>query len=122
MLLSRDFVGYMANELVKRLVANKMVEAGKPAALAERLDYLIDHPELWPEMGRKGRAYVEEHYDIRKLNRQLVAIYEQAIELYQAGAARIEFGTPHGLSEQEGMRLLGAGVLPVLRSSGVLRY
>src|SRR5438552_18854397 len=33
MLLSRDFVGYMANEMVKRLVADKVLEAGKPAVL-----------------------------------------------------------------------------------------
>jgi Protein of unknown function (DUF507) len=37
MLLSRDFVGYMANEVVKRLIANKMIEAGNPAALGERI-------------------------------------------------------------------------------------
>ncbi len=47
-------------------------------------------------------------------------VAEQAIELYQAGAARIEFGTPHGLSEEEGLRLLGEGVLPALKSSGAL--
>jgi len=45
-------------------------------ALAERLEYLIEHPELWPEMGRAGRRFVEEHYDIKKLNRRLVEIYE----------------------------------------------
>lgn len=37
MLLSRDFVGYMANEVVKRLIANNMIEAGNPAALGERI-------------------------------------------------------------------------------------
>jgi len=37
MLLSRDYVGYMAGEVAKRLVANKMIEPGNPAALAERL-------------------------------------------------------------------------------------
>lgn len=37
MLLSRDFVGYMANEVVKRLIANKMIEAVNPAALGERI-------------------------------------------------------------------------------------
>jgi len=37
MLLSGDFVGYMANEVVKRLIANKMIEAGNPAALGERI-------------------------------------------------------------------------------------
>jgi len=45
-------------------------------ALAEKLQYLIEHPELWPDMGRAGREFVEEHYDIKKLNRRLVEIYE----------------------------------------------
>jgi colanic acid/amylovoran biosynthesis glycosyltransferase len=44
-------------------------------ALADRLQYLVEHPELWPEMGRCGRKLVEEKYDIKKLNSQLVQIY-----------------------------------------------
>jgi 5,10-methylenetetrahydromethanopterin reductase len=36
----------------------------------------------------------------------------QAQALFAAGATRIEFGTPHGLSEESGMRLLGEMVLP----------
>jgi 5,10-methylenetetrahydromethanopterin reductase len=47
-------------------------------------------------------------------------VAEQAIELYAAGATRIEFGTPHGLTEEQGLRLLGQGVLPALRASGAL--
>ena len=43
--------------------------------LVEKLDYLINHPEIWAEMGRAGRKYVEENYDIKKLNRRLVKIY-----------------------------------------------
>jgi hypothetical protein len=37
MLLSRDFVGHMAGELTKRLLANKMIETDKPAAVTERI-------------------------------------------------------------------------------------
>jgi colanic acid/amylovoran biosynthesis glycosyltransferase len=48
-------------------------------ALAEKLEYLIDHPERWPEMGRAGRKFVEEKYDITRLNRQLVDIYTQCL-------------------------------------------
>lgn len=44
-------------------------------ALTERLQYLVEHPELWPEMGRCGRRLVEKKYDIKKLNSQLVHIY-----------------------------------------------
>jgi 5,10-methylenetetrahydromethanopterin reductase len=38
----------------------------------------------------------------------------QAEALFAAGAGRVEFGTPHGLSEEEGIRLLGEAVLPAL--------
>ncbi len=48
-------------------------------ALADRLDYLIKHPEIWLEMGRRGRNFVEEKYDIKKLNQQLVEIYQNLI-------------------------------------------
>ena len=34
MLLSRDYVGYMADEVVKRLLAAKMIEAPSAAMLA----------------------------------------------------------------------------------------
>lgn len=33
-------------------------------------------------------------------------VAEQTRALFDAGAARVEFGTPHGFSEEEGMRLL----------------
>lgn len=49
-------------------------------ALAEKLIYLIEHPEIWPEMGRAGRAYVEANYDINKLNDRLVEIYREFLD------------------------------------------
>ncbi|OEU66736.1 MAG: hypothetical protein BBJ57_09470 [Desulfobacterales bacterium PC51MH44] len=45
-------------------------------ALAERLQYLIEHLEVWPEMGRYGRNFMAKHYDIKKLNQRLVNIYQ----------------------------------------------
>jgi colanic acid/amylovoran biosynthesis glycosyltransferase len=48
--------------------------------LAEKLTYLIEHPEIWPEMGKAGRTYVEQHYDIEKLNDQLVLLYHRLLE------------------------------------------
>lgn len=81
MLLSRDFVGYMANELVKRLVANKMLEVGNAAALAERIrlkmseeigvedrlneevrEILSQHAE---EMRRTGVSYQEMYKKVK---------------------------------------------------------
>jgi len=49
-------------------------------ALAEKLIYLIEHPEIWPKMDRIGRAHVEANYDINKLNDRLVEIYESLLD------------------------------------------
>ncbi|MGI8588345.1 MAG: glycosyltransferase [Chloroflexia bacterium] len=51
--------------------------------LAERLAWLLERPELWPQMGRAGREHVEERYDIHKLNRQLEALYARVISNFQ---------------------------------------
>lgn len=45
-------------------------------AIVEKLNYLIEHPGLWPEMGRIGRKLVEERYDIDHLIQQLDSIYK----------------------------------------------
>ncbi len=71
MLLSRDFVGYMANEVVKRLIANKMIEAANPLALADRVRFkmaeevreiLSQHAE---EMRRTGVSYQEMYKKVK---------------------------------------------------------
>ncbi|MFY9583626.1 MAG: DUF507 family protein [Candidatus Acidiferrales bacterium] len=41
MLLSRDYVGYMASEVVKRLVAAQMIEARAPEALVQRIRQIM---------------------------------------------------------------------------------
>lgn len=42
-------------------------------------------------------------------------VAEQAVELVAAGADRVEFGTPHGLTGRGGVELLGTRVLPAVR-------
>jgi len=41
---------------------------------------------------------------------------EHSIRLFEAGAGRIEFGTPHGLNPQAGIQILGQKVLPALHN------
>ena len=81
MLLSRDYVGYMTTEVVKRLIANKMIETDNPAALAERIrvkvaeeigiedrlneevrEILSQHAE---EMRRTGASYQEMYKKVK---------------------------------------------------------
>jgi 5,10-methylenetetrahydromethanopterin reductase len=41
----------------------------------------------------------------------------QAAALFEAGATRVEFGTPHGLTAARGIELLGRRVLPAVRAA-----
>jgi colanic acid/amylovoran biosynthesis glycosyltransferase len=66
-------------ELVQDGKSGFLVPERDVDALAEKLVYLIRHPEIWPEMGQAGRAYVEEHHDINKLNDQLVETYQRLL-------------------------------------------
>ena len=45
------------------------------------------------------------------------AVAQHAIEVLRAGADRVEFGTPHGTSDDRGLELLGARVLPAIREA-----
>ena len=62
-------------ELVADGVSGFLVPERDPGAMFDRLAHLIEHPEMWAEMGRAGRAAVEERYDIKKLNDDLIEIY-----------------------------------------------
>lgn len=66
-------------ELVIDGVSGFLVPEGDVDALAEKLAYTIEHPELWTQMSNAGRAIVEESYDLHKLNDRLVEIYQQLI-------------------------------------------
>jgi colanic acid/amylovoran biosynthesis glycosyltransferase len=67
-------------ELVQDGQSGFLVPERDVDALAEKLTYLIEHPEIWPEMGWSGRDYVERHYDINKLNDQLVRLYQRVLD------------------------------------------
>ncbi|MAS36042.1 MAG: 5,10-methylene tetrahydromethanopterin reductase [Anaerolineaceae bacterium] len=43
-------------------------------------------------------------------------IIRQSEALFAAGASRIEFGTPHGIQPETGIRILGQQVIPALRN------
>jgi colanic acid/amylovoran biosynthesis glycosyltransferase len=49
-------------------------------ALVEKIEYLVEHSELWPKMGRYGRKFIEENYNIRKLNQKLLKTYQNIIK------------------------------------------
>ena len=64
MLLSRDFVGYMASEISKRLIDNEMIEAESPAVLTDRIRQKISE-ELGVEdrLNEEVREILNQHAD-----------------------------------------------------------
>jgi hypothetical protein len=64
MLLSRDFVGYMAAEISKRLIDNEMIEAEAPAVLTDRIRQKISE-ELGVEdrLNEEVREILNQHAD-----------------------------------------------------------
>ena len=44
-------------------------------------------------------------------------VASQVAALFEAGATRVEFGTPHGLTAARGIELLGRRVLPAVRAA-----
>jgi colanic acid/amylovoran biosynthesis glycosyltransferase len=56
-----------------------LVPEGDAPAAADALLFLIQNRDVWPEMGRAGRAFVEANYDIRRLNKELIALYHDVI-------------------------------------------
>ncbi|MBE9034934.1 glycosyltransferase [aff. Roholtiella sp. LEGE 12411] len=78
-------------ELVQDGVSGLLVPERDADAIAEKLSYLIEHPEIWTYMGQAGRTYVESNYDINKLNDELVQIYRQVLmnDLYSPDLALV---------------------------------
>ena len=67
-------------ELIEDGISGFLVPERDADALAERLSYLIEHSQIWPDMGRAGRAYVERHYNLSALNDRLVEIYHHLLD------------------------------------------
>ena len=67
-------------ELVQDGISGYLVPERNVDALAEKLNYLIEHPELWSSMGLAGRKFVEDNYNIDKLNDKLVEVFKNTVE------------------------------------------
>lgn len=66
-------------ELVQDGISGFLVPERDADALAERLEFLINHTDRWPAIGQAGRAYVETHYNMNTLNDELVTLYQRLL-------------------------------------------
>lgn len=63
---------------------------------------------------RAGRLIPDDVLDLFAFSGSPDQVAAQAQKLIDAGASRVEFGTPHGLTPRSGLDLLGGAVLPRL--------
>jgi colanic acid/amylovoran biosynthesis glycosyltransferase len=64
------------DQVLKNGESGYLVPSRDLDALADKLMYLIEHRDMWPQMGRYGREFIEKNFDIKKLNKRLVEIYQ----------------------------------------------
>lgn len=71
------------NGFPEGVVENKsafLVPERNVEALAEKMAYLIKHPEVWEEMGIVGRKFVEDRYDMDVVMFKLKQYYKQIVK------------------------------------------
>ncbi|MEB3217458.1 MAG: glycosyltransferase [Nostocales cyanobacterium 94392] len=78
-------------ELIEDGISGFLVPERDASAIADKLIYLIEHPEIWQQIGSSGREKVETDYDINKLNSELVEIYQLTLsgDLYLSKEKRL---------------------------------
>ncbi|WP_283133956.1 LLM class flavin-dependent oxidoreductase [Rhizohabitans arisaemae] len=98
------------------VVADLDPTAEVPADLLAAVKELVDAGEH----EAAGRLIPDDLLDLFAFSGTPEQVAAQAQALIDAGVRRVEFGTPHGLTDDSGVELLGAAVLPLLDRSAHL--
>ncbi|MFA5736548.1 MAG: glycosyltransferase [Candidatus Paceibacterota bacterium] len=57
-----------------------LVSEGDCRAIADKIIYLIENPEIWSNLSQKAREHVFLHYDKNLLIKKQIDLYSKAIE------------------------------------------
>ena len=66
-------------ELIKDGVSGFLVPEKNIELLADKILYVINHPESWSKIGISARKFVEQNHNINTLNNELIEIYQQLL-------------------------------------------
>ncbi|MGB7284531.1 MAG: DUF507 family protein [Candidatus Acidiferrum sp.] len=79
MLIARDYVGYLATEVVKRLVEGKMIETRAAAAVAQRLrQRMMEEVTVEDRLNEEVRQILTDHQEeMRRTNVSYQEMYKK---------------------------------------------
>lgn len=66
-------------ELVRDGVSGFLVPEHNIVALADRIDYLIQNPDIWPAMCQAARKTIEKEYEQKSVNLRLISLFYNLI-------------------------------------------
>lgn len=76
-------------EIVEGNECGICVDPLDPQAIADAIDYLVEHPEIARRMGENGRKAVRERYNWSMEERKLIALYERLFEAPRDAASNL---------------------------------
>jgi len=57
-----------------------MVSEGDYRALAERIIYMMEHPEVWADFGRFGRKHVDVNFNFEQIVEKQAQLYRDILD------------------------------------------
>lgn len=75
MAMGKPVVTSIPDYYLKKYPERPPVIRANPDNIEEVLEKLISNPRILPELGKKGREYVEKHHDIEKIKYDLLQLY-----------------------------------------------
>lgn len=117
-----DEDGPAARQLARReaaLYLSIIAKIDRTLGIEPELMSRIDAASAVFDFEQVGRLISDELLDRLAFCGTPEQVAEQALRLFEAGVQRVEYGTPHGFSAANGLRLLGEEVLPILHDYGI---
>jgi colanic acid/amylovoran biosynthesis glycosyltransferase len=70
-------------EIIRAGVSGLLVEVKNSEAIAQKINYLAENPQIWQPLAEAGRAAVEEDFDVKIQMSKLESLYKGMIERWK---------------------------------------
>jgi len=77
MALGKPVICYIRNDLVNKYPTEIPILNANPDSITTVLKDLISKPEIWKELGHRGRTYVERYHSIHKVADYYIDVYKK---------------------------------------------